>query len=362
LIYASDFSTTEAKVWYNNPYRIGVDCMLTANNEYKYLLKNIKEQIQSSQFRAISMVNRELILLYWNIGKLILDNQQRDGWGSKFIDNLAADLKLDFPEITGFSVRNLKYMRKFAQQYPDFEFVQTLSAQITWSHNTLLLDKITSNEERKWYIEKIIENGWSLNVLRHQLETRLFERQAIAEKTTNFERMLTSPQSELAEETLKDPYIFDFITLSENLKESDLEKELIAKITRFLLELGAGFAFLGNQYHLSVGDEDFYIDLLFYNTKLRCYFVIELKTGKFKPEFAGKLNFYLSAVDDILKTDSDNPSIGILLCKEKNKMITEYALRDMTKPIGVSEYKVFRELPDDLRNALPAIERLEDLE
>jgi len=336
--------------------------MLPANDEYKHLLKNIKEQIQSSQFRAISTVNRELIVLYWNIGKLILDNQQKDGWGSKFIDNLATDIKLDFPEITGFSVRNLKYMRKFAQEYPDFEFVQAALAQITWYHHIALLDKVKDASARKWYVQKTAENGWSRNVLVHQIEIQLYERQAIAEKTTNFERMLPSPQSELAEETLKDPYIFDFIKLSENLKEADLEKELTAKITRFLLELGAGFAFLGNQYHLSVGDEDFYVDLLFYNTKLRCYFVIELKTGKFKPEFAGKLNFYLSAVDDILKTDGDNPSVGILLCKEKNKMVAEYALRDMTKPIGVSEYKVFSELPDDLRNALPAMERLEDLE
>jgi len=264
--------------------------------------------------------------------------------------------------MTGFSVRNLKYMRKFAQEYPDYEFVQTVSAQITWSHNVLLLDKTGDAKEREWYMVKCAENGWSLNVLRHQLESRLYERQALAEKTTNFNSTLPSPQSELAEETLKDPYVFDFITLSENLKEADLERELIAKITRFLLELGAGFAFLGNQYSITVGDEDFYIDLLFYNTKLRCYFVIELKTGKFKPEFAGKLNFYLSAVDDLLKTKGDNPSVGILLCKEKNKMVAEYALRDMTKPIGVSEYKVFSELPDDLRKALPAIERLEELE
>ncbi|MDL2218471.1 PDDEXK nuclease domain-containing protein [Christensenellaceae bacterium OttesenSCG-928-M15] len=335
---------------------------LSNHDEYKRLLNDIKQQIQSSQFRAISAVNRELILLYWNIGKLILENQQNEGWGSKFIDNLAADIKLDFPEITGFSVRNLKYMRKFALEYSDIEFVQTVSAQITWSHNILLLDKIAGHEARKWYMEKSVENGWSLNVLRHQIETNLFERQAIAEKTTNFNSMLPSPQSELAEETLKDPYIFDFITLSENLKEADLERELTAKIARFLLELGAGFAFLGNQYHLTVGGEDFYIDMLFYNTKLRCYFVIELKTGKFKPEYAGKLNFYLSAVDDILKSKEDNPSIGILLCKEKNKIVTEYALRDMTKPIGVSEYKVFSELPEDLRNALPAIERLEELE
>lgn len=336
--------------------------LLSNQSEYSMLLKSIKEQIQASQYRAVSAVNRELISLYWNIGRSILDNQAREGWGSRFIDRLADDIKMDFPTITGFSVRNLKYMRKFAEEYPDFEFVQTVSAQITWSHNIALMDKIKDKQERIWYINKSIENGWSLNVLLHQIETNLYIRQVIAEKTTNFERLLPLPQSELAMETLKDPYVFDFITLKESMKEADLEQELIGKITHFLLELGAGFAFIGNQYHLSVGDEDFYIDLLFYNTKLRCYFVIELKTGKFKPEYAGKLNFYLSAVDAMLKTEHDGPSIGIILCKEKNKLVAEYALRDMTKPIGVSEYKLFSTLPEDLRSIVPEIEDIEQLE
>lgn len=337
--------------------------MLPSNqNEYKSLLTDIKIQIQTSQYRAVRSVNRELVCLYWNVGKLILDNQKREGWGSKFIDNLASDIKLEFPEITGFSVRNLKYMRKFAQEYSDFEFVQAVLAQITWYHHMALLDKVKSFDERKWYIEKTIEHGWSRNILVHQIETNLYVRQAVTDKTTNFERLLPSPQSDLATETLKDPYIFDFITLKESIKEADLERELVSKITRFLLELGAGFAFVGNQYQLSVGDDDFYIDLLFYNTKLRCYFVIELKAGKFKPEYAGKLNFYLSAVDDILKSEQDNSSIGIILCREKNKLVAEYALRDMTKPIGVSEYKLFNDLPDDLRRIVPEIENLERLE
>lgn len=342
--------------------KAGMIMLLSNQSEYSMLLKSIKEQIQASQYRAVSAVNRELISLYWNIGRSILDNQAREGWGSRFIDRLADDIKMDFPTITGFSVRNLKYMRKFAEEYPDFEFVQTVSAQITWSHNIALMDKIKDKQERIWYINKSIENGWSLNVLLHQIETNLYIRQVIAEKTTNFERLLPLPQSELAMETLKDPYVFDFITLKESMKEADLEQELIGKITHFLLELGAGFAFIGNQYHLSVGDEDFYIDLLFYNTKLRCYFVIELKTGKFKPEYAGKLNFYLSAVDAMLKTEHDGPSIGIILCKEKNKLVAEYALRDMTKPIGVSEYKLFSTLPEDLRSIVPEIEDIEQLE
>lgn len=337
--------------------------MLPSNqNEYKSLLASVKEQIQSARFRAVSVVNRELICLYWNIGKLILDNQEKAGWGSKFIDSLAADIRSGFPEITGFSVRNLKYMRKFAEEYPDLEFVQTLSAQITWSHNIALMDKTKDPQERIWYIQKSIENGWSLNVLIHQIATNLYSRQALADKTTNFGRLLPPPQSDLAEETLKDPYVFDFVTLTERIKEVELERALVSKITRLMLELGTGFAFIGNQYHIAVGNSDFYIDLLFYNTKLRCYFVIELKTGEFKPEYAGKLNFYLSAVDELLKSEHDHPSIGMILCKKKDKVVAEYALRDMTKPIGVSEYKLFEELPEDLRRIVPELEDLERLE
>lgn len=327
---------------------------------YKNILSEIKLSIKTSQYKAVSAVNKKLILLYWNIGRIILDNQEREGWGSKFIDNLAKDLAEEFPGIKGFSVRNLKNMRRFASEYPDIAFVQAALAQINWYHHIALMEKINDIEIRKWYISKAVENGWSRNVLVHQIESKLYERQVLTAKTTNFNEILPAIQSDLANETMKDPYIFDFISMSEKMKETDIEKQLVQKITSFLLELGSGFAFIGNQYKLTVGGEEFYIDLLFYHIKLRCYVVIELKTGKFKPEFAGKLNFYLSVVDDTLKTDQDHPSIGIILCKEKNRLIAEYALKDMTKPIGVSEYKLLQDIPSDLKGSLPTIEELEE--
>jgi predicted nuclease of restriction endonuclease-like (RecB) superfamily len=234
-----------------------------------------------------------------------------------------------------------------------------VSAQITWSHNIEIMDKVRSHEERKWYIEKTIENGWSLNILANQIKTNLYKKQVLVEKTTNYEKNLSRIQGILAKEILKDPYNFDFITFREDMLEVEFEKELVKQVTKLLLELGSGFAFVGNQYHMEVAGEDFYIDLLFYHLKLKSYVVIELKTGKFVPEYAGKLIFYLSAVDDILKTEQDNPTIGLLLCREKNKLIAEYALKDMTKPIGGSEYKLFGELPEEFENALPTIEDLE---
>lgn len=257
-------------------------------------------------------------------------------------------------------MRNLKYMSKFAEEYPDREFVQQVVAQIPWGHNVVLLDKLSDFDQRKWYIEKCSENGWSRNVLIHQIESGLYERQAIAEKISNFENHLPADQSELAIQTMKDPYIFDFIPFKEDMVERDIENALVKDITKLLLELGTGFAFLGNQYHLNIGGDDFYIDLLFYNLNLRCYIVIELKTGDFKPEYAGKLNFYLSAVDDILKSDTDNPSIGLLLCKSKNNLVAEYSLKDMSKPIGISEYKITNSLPKEFENQLPSVEDIQN--
>jgi conserved hypothetical protein len=326
------------------------------NKEYFETIESIKNEIKSAQYKAAVSVNRELIMLYYNIGKVINAHKT---WGSKFIDNLAADIKLSFPNTTGYSARNLKYMAKFAATYPDIEFVQTVSAQITWSHNVALLDKVKDDNIRVWYMQKTIENGWSHSVLIHQIESGLYERQAIAEKISNFENRLASPQSELAVQTMKDPYIFDFIPFKEDMVERDIEQALVKDITKLLLELGTGFAFLGNQYHLNVGGDDFYIDLLFYNLNLRCYIVIELKTGEFKPEYAGQLNFYLSAVDGMLKKDNDNSSIGLLLCKSKNALVAEYALKDMSKPIGVSEYKITNSLPEGLSRQLPSIEDIQ---
>ncbi|TWH60309.1 putative nuclease of restriction endonuclease-like (RecB) superfamily [Desulfitobacterium sp. LBE] len=330
--------------------------MLFNNSDYFKICSDIKNQIRSAQHRAIIGANRELITLYWNIGNVINANSK---WGNKFIENLARDIKLDFPDTTGFSVRNLKYMAKFSSLYSDIEFVQTVSAQLSWSHNVALLDKVKDGEQRTWYAKKTIENGWSINVMVHQIESMLYKRQVLADKTTNFETHLASPQSELAQQTLKDPYIFDFVQLRENAIERDIENQLVRNVTQLLLELGTGFAFIGNQYHMEIGGEDYYLDLLFYNLKLRCYVVIELKTGDFKPEYAGKLNFYLSAVDSKLKKEQDNSSIGILLCKYKNRLIAEYSLRDMTKPIGVSEYQITSLLPNELKDTLPSAEDIE---
>ena len=297
-----------------------------------------------------------MILLYHSIGEVINSHKV---WGNRFIESLAKDIKLAFPNAKGYSIRNLKYMAKFAATYPDRQFVQTVSAQIPWSHNVAILDKVKDSDQRIWYIKKTAENGWSHNVLIHQIENRLYERQAIAEKVSNFESRLPSPQSELAAQTMKDPYIFDFVPFKEDMVERDIEQALVKDVTKLLLELGTGFAFLGNQYCINVGGDDFYIDLLFYNLNLRCYVVIELKTGNFKPEYAGQLNFYLSAVDGILKTDQDNPSVGLLLCKSKNDLVAEYSLKDMSKPIGVSEYRITSDLPMELEKQLPSIEDIQ---
>lgn len=330
--------------------------MLMNTPEYISIVENIKHEITAAQYRAAVHVNADLLLLYHSIGCIINDHKS---WGNKFIDNLATDIKMSFPESKGYSVRNLKYMAKFAEAYPDREFVQTVSAQIPWSHNIAILEKVKDHEQRLWYIQKATENGWSHNVLVHQIESGLYKRQVSAEKISNFEHRLPSPQSELAIQTMKDPYVFDFIPFREDMLERDIEQALVRDITKLLLELGTGFAFVGNQYHLNVGGDDFYIDLLFYNLNLRCYVVIELKTGDFKPEYAGQLNFYLSAVDGILKKEHDNPSIGLLLCKSKNNLVAEYSLKDISKPIGVSEYKVTSNLPDDLEDQLPSIEDIQ---
>ena len=330
--------------------------MLVNNNEYLETIESIKQEIANSRYKATASVNKELIILYYNIGKIINNHKT---WGNKFIESLSTDIALEFPNSKGYSVRNLKYMAKFAELYPDEEFVQQVVAQIPWGHNIVLMDKFDDENIREWYIKKSIENGWSRNVLIHQIESGLYERQKLAGKISNFETRLPSSQSELAVQTMKDPYIFDFIPFKEDMIETDIENALVQNVTNLLLELGTGFAFVGNQYHLNVAGDDFYIDLLFYNINLHCYVVIELKTGEFKPEYAGKLNFYLSAVDDMVKTEQDNPSIGLLLCKSKNNVVAEYSLRDMSKPIGVSEYKITSQLPETLEKQLPSVEDIQ---
>jgi len=330
--------------------------MLINDNNYISVVSDIKAQIKKAQYKAVLAANSELITLYWNIGVIINANSV---WGNKFIDNLARDIKLDFPKARGYSVRNLKYMAKFAKAFPDFEIVQLITAQLTWTHTTTLIDKIKDRNKFLWYAERNQVEGWTVDDLAEQIEYQLYERQVLANKVSNFGRRLDSPQSELAEQTMKDPYMFDFIRYREGMDEEEIEDELVKNITKLLLELGTGFAFVGNQYRIEVENEDFHIDLLFYNFKLHCFVVIELKKGNFKPEFAGKLNFYISAVDDFLKSETDNPTIGLLLCRNKRGAIAEYALRDIEKPIGVGEYQLLKNLPKEYENILPSAEDIE---
>ena len=316
------------------------------DTSYVSVVENIKDQIRSAHHKIILNANKELIILYWNIGKVINENST---WGSKFLNKLSSEITSEFPSTKGFSVRNLKNMARFYREYPEIEIVQSVTAQITWTHNIEIL-RVESKEQRLWYINKTIENGWSVNVLAHQIDTNLYARQIEQKKVTNFKTKLPSPQSELVLQTMKDPYIFDFIELKENSKEKDLEEALINNITKVLLEFGKGFAYVGHQYHLEIAGEDYYIDLLFYNIKLKCYVVIELKIGEFRPEYAGQLSFYLTAIDEQIKDVNDNPTIGLLLCRYKNNIIAEYTLRDMNKPMGISEYKI--------KDYLPSIEEL----
>jgi predicted nuclease of restriction endonuclease-like (RecB) superfamily len=327
--------------------------------DYQDWLKTLKNRIQAAQQRAVLAVNLELLQLYWRIGRDILLRQQEQGWGAKVIARLAQDLRAAFPEMKGFSRANLLYMRSFAEKWPDFHsdpFVQQAVGQIPWGHNLVLISKVKTREARLGYAELCRRNGWSRNVLVHQIETRLLERRGVA--ASNFSTTLPEPQSELAQQTFKDPYVFDFLNLGEEAKERDIEAALTQQITSFLLELGAGFAFVGRQTHMEVDGEDYFIDLLFYHLQLRCYIVIELKSGDFKPEYVGKLSFYLSVVDSQIKTEADAPSIGLLLCKSRKNVIAEYALRDNNKPIGIAEYQIGSRLPDEIGRRLPSIERI----
>jgi predicted nuclease of restriction endonuclease-like (RecB) superfamily len=324
---------------------------------YAEWLAKLKSEIRSAQIRASVSVNRELILVYWRLGCDILERREEAGWGSKIVDRLAHDLRVEFPDMKGFSVRNLKYMRAFAAAWPEREFVQQVAAQLPWFHLCTLLDKLATRTERDWYLAKAVEHGWSRSMLVMQIETQARERAGRA--TTNFDALLPEPQSDLARETLKEPYRFDFLGLGEEAQERDVEEALMRHISRFLLELGAGFAFVGRQVNIEVGGEDFYLDLLFYHLRLRAYVVVELKAGDFRPEHAGQLNFYLSAVDSQIRGDLDNPTIGLLLCKTKNRVIAEYALRDANKPIGVAEYRLVHALPARLETSLPSVEQIE---
>lgn len=323
--------------------------------EFKNIVEEIKQQISSTQYEIFKNANMNLLKLYYNIGKTINENSS---WGNKFIDELATELKITFPNIKGFSVRNLKSMKKYYIECSKNEKVQMSSAQIPWSHNMLILDKIQDDTKRIWYMEQTAINGWSYDVLAFQIKSELYERQVLGDKPNNFNESLSSPQSELAKDMMKDPYILNLTGLKQNYIETELEQAMVEKIKTVLLELGNGFSFVGNQYKLEVGNKDYFIDLLFYHTKLHCYIVVELKNTEFKPEYAGKVNFYLSAVDDLVKDEQDNPSIGIILCREKDKFSVEYALKDINKPIGVSSYEISKFLPKDVLESLPTEEEL----
>ena len=324
---------------------------------YADWLSELKTKIHNAQQRATLAVNQELVWLYWQIGKDILTRQAAQGWGAKVVERLAHDLRQAFPDMRGFSPRNLKYMRAFAEAWPKVEFVQEVLAQLPWYHQIALLDKLKTTDQRIWYATKAIENNWSRNVLVMQIETHLLERSGKA--VTNFSATLPKPQSDLARESLKDPYRFDFLGLTNESQEREIEGALIQHVTQFLLELGAGFAFVGKQVLLQVGEEEFFIDLLFYHLKLRCYVVIELKAGKFKPEHLGQLGFYMTAVDRQVKAEQDGATIGLLLCKSKDKVVAEYALGDKSQPMGIAEYKLQQALPEILETNLPSIEQIE---
>ena len=321
---------------------------------YDDFLTGLKDRIRTAQVRAALSVNRELVLLYWQIGRDITARQAEQGWGQAVIRRLAADLQNAFPGVEGFSPRNLERMRAFSLAYPDeTAFATQPVSQIPWGHNIVLFQKLKDPAQRLWYAQQTLQYGWSRNVLVHQIETGLHARQGQA--VTNFERTLPAPQSDLARQLLKDPYTFDFLTLGQEAHERDLERGLLLHLRDFLLELGVGFAFVGSQYQLEVGGDDFYMDLLFYHLHLHCYVVVDLKMGKFTPADAGQMNFYLSAVDDLVRRPPDGPTLGIILCKTKNQTVAQYALRDLAKPLGVAEYQLL----EGLQDALPALDTLE---
>jgi len=343
------------------------------------LLADVKGRIQVAQTRAVQAVNSELVRLYWDIGRIIDERQQREGWGSAVIPRLALRLKNELPELKGFSERNIKRMLAFHRSYPDpgvmmqrpaalsptaeevppvvALLAEPLLWSVPWAHHVILMDKVASLPTRRWYMEQTLSNGWSRNVLALQIDARAHARHGKA--VSNFAAQLPAPQSDLARQTLKDPYIFDFLTLTEPFQERELETELIRHLEKFLLELGQGFAFVGRQYRLVVGDEDFYIDLLFYHLRLRAFVVIDLKKGSFKPEYAGKLNFYCNVVNDRLKHPTDAPTIGLILCQTQDQLLAEYSLSGMDKPIGISTYELTRALPARLKSALPTVEAIE---
>ncbi|EDM29257.1 hypothetical protein LNTAR_22744 [Lentisphaera araneosa HTCC2155] len=338
---------------------------LLKDDNYQNWLKVIVGKIKEAQIKVASVANSSLILFYWELGRLVVEKQSESSWGDKVIDQLSQDLQKTFPDLKGLSRSNIKYCKRFylfytakgiGQQAVD-QLLKEHLVQVPWGHNIQVFTKAKNLDEAQYYLNQSRENAWSRDVLALQIKSNLYGREGKA--LSNFQQTLPAPQSDLAQQTLKDPYVFDFLTMTQPYNERDIELQLTEHITKFLLELGKGFAFVGRQYHLEVGDSDYYLDLLFYHIKLKCYVVVELKNTKFIPEYAGKLNFYLSAVDSLLKGEDDKPTIGILLCRDKNKIETEFALRDMKKPMGVSEFTLSEVLPEELKSSLPTIEEIE---
>ena len=340
----------------------------TNDKEYKKFLVELKEKVKNSQLKAAIKVNYELLNLYWELGKKITEKQKEYSWGDSFISNLSNDLKKEFPDMKGFSVQNLKNIRYWYLFYAEYliglqpvsqlKKIENKIKSIPWGHNQRIMYKCKSVREAIFYVEKTIENGWSRTILEHQIDSKLYER--LGSAISNFDSRLPKVQSELAKQTIKDPYNFDFLTLRDKYDERELEDALVKQITSFLLELGTGFSYIGRQVHLKVGDSDFYIDLLFYHVKLHCYVVVELKTEKFKPDFAGQLNFYVTAVNRDLKSQEDNQTIGILICKDKDNVVAEYSLANISQPIGISKYEINKFLNNEYKNDLPSIKEIEE--
>ena len=335
---------------------------LNFDKNYKLFLDHVKQRIHAAQFRVESVASRELIKFYWEIGTLIIERQKESKWGEKIFDVLAKDLQLSFPNAKGFSKTNLKNMRLFATVYPSLEFGQAVPDQISWTHHIVLLQMIDAADsaKKRWYAGEALRNGWSYRELTLQIKNNIYECQISNNlKTTNFYENLPSPQSELAINTIRDPYLFHFLTLGEDAHEKEIQKGLISHITQFLLALGQGFSFYSSYYPLKVSNKTYEIDLLMYHTRLHCYIVVELKKGEFQPKDVGQLNFYLSAIDNQLKMPEDNPTIGLLLCEKKDKIVAEYSLKDVNKPIGISEYQLSKALPKKLSSDLPSIDEIE---
>ena len=333
---------------------------LHVDPEYRNFLTDIKDRLKKAQIRAALAANSELIKFYWELGIELIEKQKAHKWGDHFLEQFSHDMRVEFPQMQGFSKRNLEYMRRFATLYSTSEFAKQAVSQLPWGHIVRLMQMVKNNTERDWYAQQSIKNGWSRSIMEMQIETGLFERQGItANKVTNYHEHLPAIQSALARDILKDPYNFDFLTITDEAHERDIENALVTHARNFLLELGQGFAFIGSQVPLNIDDQEFFIDLLFYHLHLRCFVVIELKANNFKPEHTGQLGFYLAAVDDLMKKEYDNPTIGILLCKSKSKIIAEYALRSLKAPIGICEYTLSKALPAELKSDLPTVEQIE---